>query len=467
LHFYLITLLCYQNQTQNAQKTNKNKKIDIMIVSKFGGTSLADSNQVRKVMEIIHSNPQRQYIVVSAPGEGAFGEEKITDTLYGWYGLRKRGLSSAHKESTFCKRFAEIVDAMKLNDRINIQEEYTSILKRLDLGASEDYLVSRGEYLMGKILAAALDFTFIDPMTCIRIDRRGRYNKHKQESRIRTCLQELKVVIPGFYGCTEDGSIKTFSRGGSDLTGALVAEAMDAKLYENWTDVSGIRRVDPRIIKDAELIETICDSELRELTYMGAKVFHEEAMFPLRQSRIPIRILNTMKPEDPGTLIVVDEKYPSDKRDVVGIAGRQNFTIITIKKDMMNEERGYARRILSILEKNDVSFEHMPSGIDTISLIIDGKQLDDGKTKKIVEEIEDECPPTTVEVGQNITMIAVVGRGMVHNPGSAEKIFSALADARINVRIINQGSSELSILIGIADIDYEKAIKALYEKLFP
>jgi len=427
-----------------------------MKVSKFGGTSLADANQIRKVLAIVQSDPERQFVVVSAPGKRNPQDRKITDLLYEWQRHQALRLSSDEIRQIVEARYAEII--RDLGIKFDLETELEEIGRRILEGASSDYAASRGEYLSGKIIAAALGYKFVDPATCISFDKQGRYEK--SDNRLRPVLQGRKVVIPGFYGSMPDGSIKTFSRGGSDITGAIVAEAMGAKVYENWTDVSGLLMADPRVVDGPRKIEIVTYRELRELSYMGANVFHEEAIFPVQEAGIATNIRNTNDPSDVGTYIVAERNVEKSGNLITGVAGRKNFTVITVEKKM-NQEVGFVRRILTVLETNSISFEHMPSGIDTLSIIIDDRQID-GKLEKILSEIRESCSPDTIEVYPHMAMIAIVGQAMAHTPGVAAKVFAALAKEGINIRMINQGSSEISIIIGIENDDYENAVRAIY-----
>lgn len=428
-----------------------------MKVSKFGGTSLADAYQIRKVLAIVQSDPERRCIVVSAPGKRDPQDQKVTDLLYEWHRVHALRLSSNEIQQIIATRYAEIV--RDLGIEFDFERELANIILEIYKGASSDYVASRGEYLNGKIVAMALGYEFIDPATCIYFDRHGRYLK--ADDLIRSALQGRGAVIPGFYGSQLDGSIKTFPRGGSDITGAIVARAIGADLYENWTDVSGLLMADPRVVKHPNKIETVTYSELRELSYMGADVFHEEAMFPVQDAGIPTCIRNTNNPSDSGTSIVSDTNRHDDESLITGIAGRKNFTVIAVAKAMMNQQVGFVRRILTVLEANGISFEHMPSGIDTLSIIIDDRQLN-GKLDRVLDEIKAECSPDTIETYPHMAMVAIVGQAMAHRPGVAAKVFAALAGERINIRMINQGSSEISIIIGVENADYECAIRAIY-----
>lgn len=428
-----------------------------MKVSKFGGTSLADASQIKKVVSIVQADPERQYVVVSAPGKRNPQDRKITDLLYEWHRLNGLTLSSDEIRQIVSNRYSEI--SKDLGIVFDIEGELAVIAEQIKSGASADYAASRGEYLNAKIVAIVLGYQFVDPADCIFFDRYGKY--HKDDSKLRLALEGKRAVIAGFYGSMPDGSVKTFSRGGSDVTGAIVARAVGASLYENWTDVSGLLMADPRVVQNPQKINIVTHRELRELTYMGANVFHEEAMFPVRDAGITTNIKNTNDPSNSGTFIVADGHPREDGSVIVGIAGRKDFTVITVEKMMMHQQVGFVRRILTVLEANEISYEHMPSGIDTLSIIIDDKQLN-GKTEKVLREIKDQCSPDNLEVYPRMAMIATVGKAMVHTPGVSAKVFASIADQGINIRMINQGSSEISIIIGVENQDYENAVRAIY-----
>lgn len=429
------------------------------IVTKFGGSSLADSIHFKKVKNILESNPERKYIIPSAPGKSSFKDFKITDLLYLCHAHVKSGISLDDVFKLISERYKSIVDDLNLNLDLT---SYLNIIKTdIENGASVDYTASRGEYLNGIILANYLNIDFIDAKDVIKFNKYGTLNIEETYVALKDKLSNHeRAVIPGFYGSNEHGDIVTFSRGGSDITGALVAASINAKLYENWTDVSGFLMADPRIVNNPKKIKTITYGELRELSYMGASVLHEEAVFPIRTSGIPINIRNTNEPENEGTLIVSNEI--KHENTITGIAGKQNFTVLSIEKSMMNSELGFCRKILTILEQNGVSFENMPSGIDTVSVVISDSNLKN-KTEIIVEEIKRACNPDSVVVYPNMALIATVGTGMAYTKGVASKIFTALAESDINIRMIDQGSSEINVLVGIENDDFEKGINAIYK----
>ncbi len=433
-----------------------------MKVAKFGGSSLANSAQIRKVIDIIKSDPQRTVIVVSAPGKRNSEDDKITDLLYMWQKHASTGLDYLGYMNKVHVRFFEIVQGL------GIDFDITKEIKRIEhvlnnLNGSPAYAASRGEYLCARIIAQAIGFDYIHPEDCIRFTHSGKYIR--EDEKIIQCVSGKNCVIPGFYGAVQHDStnIRTFSRGGSDLTGAIVARALNADVYENWTDVSGLLMCDPRIIADPLPIKEVPYRELRELSYMGANVFHEEAMFPVHEANIPTNIRNTDEPDHPGTMILPSRQSTQD-RIITGIAGRGGFVIITVNKMLMNKEIGFARKILSVLENREISFEHMPGGVDTLSIIIDKKVLGE-KLDLIISEIKEAVSPDTIKISDNMAMIAVVGGSMTSTPGIAARFFSALAQQSINVRMINQGSSDISIIIGVEEQDCENAIRAIYRSI--
>lgn len=429
------------------------------IVTKFGGSSLADANQFRKVKEIVLSNKNRKIVVPSAPGKRNAKDFKITDLLYLCHSHIESSISLDDVFTLISKRYKDIVSDLNLS--LDIDYHLNKIKEDLENGASKDYAASRGEYLNGIILANYLDFQFIDAKDVILFNKYGCLDTEATYDSLQKIIgNDSKVIIPGFYGSDSNGNIVTFSRGGSDVTGALVAASINADLYENWTDVSGFLMADPRIVKNPMQIRKITYRELRELSYMGASVLHEESVFPVRDAGIPINIKNTNNPSDPGTLIVKDMD-PDFNNPVKGIAGKKDFTVISIEKAMMNSELGFCRKVLSVLEQNNISFENMPSGIDTVCVVISDAQLKN-KTDILVDEIKRTCTPDSIVVHPNMALIATVGNGMSSNKGVAAKIFTSLSESNINIRMIDQGSSEINILIGIENDDFEKGINAIY-----
>lgn len=431
-----------------------------LIVCKFGGSSLADAVQFGKVKRIIKDNEDRKFVIPSAPGKRSNSDYKITDLLYLCHGHVEQGIPFDEVFSVIKTRFLGLVT--ELNVDLDIASYLDEIKNNIAQGASADYTASRGEYLNGLILAKYLGIEFIDAAEVICFDEFGVYDAKCTETRIRERLIGInRAVIPGFYGSTPNGEIKTFSRGGSDISGAIVAGALNAALYENWTDVSGFLMTDPRIVDNPRPIEWITYRELRELSYMGATVLHEEAIFPVRKAGIPINIRNTNKPEDKGTIIISDVNNSNHGSTITGIAGRKGFTVIALEKALMNTELGFCRKLLSILEVNGVPFENMPSGIDAVSLVIEDRHLKN-KLSKIVKEIETQCEPDSIEVYPNMALIATVGIGMAKSKGMAAKVFDALSEKSINIRMINQGSSEINITVGVETSDFEDAVKAIY-----
>lgn len=431
-------------------------------VVKFGGSSLADAKQFKKVADIIRADEARCYVVPSAPGKRFKDDTKVTDLLYKCYDSVSEGADFAKAFAPVRERFDGIISDLGL--KMSLEDEYVKIGADFRDGANRDYAASRGEYLNGRILAEYLGFTFVDAARGIFFDHKGNFDAGITNACLGAILEKTpKAVIPGFYGAMPDGSIKTFSRGGSDFTGSLVAKAVGAELYENWTDVSGFLVADPRIVTDPAGIEEITYSELRELSYMGAGVLHEDAIFPVRSANIPINIKNTNKPDDPGTLIV-PQADNNTKYLVTGIAGKKDFSAISIEKDRLNSENGFMRRMLQVLENHGVFPEHMPTGIDTVSVVVNSKELGQGiNREKLVNRLKDVLRPDHFEIIDGLALIAVVGRGMKSKKGTATRVFAALSHADINIRMIDQGSSELNIIVGIDEKDFEKAIRVIYD----
>ena len=429
-------------------------------VVKFGGSSLASAEQFRKVGEIIHSDNGRRYVVPSAPGKRSSGDTKVTDMLYDCYQSSGDSKALDIKIAAIAARYQEIIDGLSLD--VSLDEEFSKIREAFVNHVGSDYAGSRGEYLNGIIMAAYLGYEFIDAAEVIRFDEDGVFEPELTNKIMRARLEGVEnAVIPGFYGAMEDGTIKTFSRGGSDITGSIVARAVHADLYENWTDVSGFLVTDPHIVENPATIETITYRELRELSYMGATVLHADAIFPLRQEGIPINIKNTNRPQDPGTLIV-ESTCRQPKYTITGIAGKKGFCAINIEKDMMNSEIGFGRKVLQVFEENGISIEHVPSGIDTFTVIVHQSEFME-KEQRVISGIHRAVSPDTLDLESDLALIAVVGRGMRATRGTAGRIFAALAHANINVKMIDQGSSELNIIIGVKNEDFERAVKAIYD----
>lgn len=432
-----------------------------VIVAKFGGSSLADSKQFAKVKDIINSDDKRKYIIPSAPGKRHSKDHKVTDLLYMCHQLASHGLGFDEVYSIIEKRYTDICQELDLD--INIDAILNDIKEEIMKGASKDYAASRGEYLNAIILSRYLDFEFIDATELIVFHINGQFDSEGTQEKVKSRLAEVSsAIIPGFYGAMPDGEIKTFSRGGSDITGSIIARGVHAELYENWTDVSGFLMADPRIVKNPRPIEKITYKELRELSYMGAPVLHEEAIFPVKKAGIPINIKNTNSPEDYGTMIINDLSPVNYTKTITGIAGKKDFTVISIEKTLMGSEKGFFRKLISVLETNDIAIEHMPSSIDSISLIVSDSELN-SKLEKVIEEIRIYCNPDSIICYPNMALVAIVGRGMINTKGISAKVFTALANNGVNIRMITQGSSELNIIVGIENADFEKAIAAIYE----
>lgn len=428
-------------------------------VVKFGGSSLASAEQFQKVGDIIRSDAERKYVVPSAPGKRNSRDTKVTDMLYACYAEAEAGKDFMPQLKAIRERYDEIIEGLKLE--LDLEDEFKIIEKNFKAKAGEDYAASRGEYLNGIVMAAFLGYEFIDSATVIFFNENGEFEAEKTNTAMGEKLGRAdNAVIPGFYGAFEDGRVKTFSRGGSDITGSIVARAVQADVYENWTDVSGFLVADPRIIKDPPVIETITYKELRELSYMGATVLHEDAIFPVRREGIPINIRNTNAPQDEGTWIV-ESTCQKSKYVITGIAGKKGFCSVNIEKDMMNSEIGFGRKVLQAFEEYGISFEHVPSGIDTMTVFVHQDEFMN-REQKVVSSIHRLADPDTVDIESDLALIAVVGRGMKSTRGTAGRIFSALAHANVNVRMIDQGSSELNIIIGVSNDDFEAAIQAVY-----
>ncbi len=432
------------------------------IVTKFGGSSLADAAQFAKVRGILELEPARQYVVPSAPGKRYKEDEKITDLLYRCYRQQAAGQDYQPTFARIAERYLGI--ARELGLKVDIQAALDEVNTRIAQGATSDYCASRGEYLNGMLLADYLGWRFLDSATAVFFDEHGNLDSDKTQQVLSGLLADgLPTVVPGFYGCGADGEVKTFSRGGSDITGAIVARAVNADMYENWTDVSGFMMADPRIVENPREIASITYKELRELSYMGASVFHEDAMFPVHRAGIPTNIRNTNKPYHPGTIISLNAPLENSVPTITGIFGHKGYSVISVEKAMMNAELGFGRRVLQVLEEAGISFEHLPTGIDTMCVVVNGESLAP-KREQVLARIVELTGPDSITVHDNMSIIATVGRGMVHNCGTAARLFSAMSRARINVRMIDQGSSELSIIVGVDDADFEATIRAIYNE---
>ena len=429
-------------------------------VVKFGGSSLASAGQMKKVADIIRSDEARRYVIPSAPGKRYSDDTKVTDLLYRCYDAAAAGEDITEKLQVIENRYQEIIDGLGLE--LSLKEEFELIQDYFMRQAGRDYAASRGEYLNGIIMANYLGYRFIDAAEVVRFDEKGNFDEEQTNEVLKQRLKNLEnAVIPGFYGAMPDGSIKTFSRGGSDVTGSIVARAVRADVYENWTDVSGVMVTDPRIVENPEAIETITYRELRELSYMGASVMHEDAIFPVRREGIPINIRNTNRPEDKGTLIV-ESTCRQPKYIITGIAGKKDFCAINIEKEMMNAEIGFGRKVLQVFEENGISFEHTPSGIDTFTVIVHQSEFVE-KEQSVISGLHRAVKPDSIDLESNLALIAIVGRGMKAAKGTAGRVFSALAHANVNIKMIDQGSSELNIIIGVRNEDFETAVRAIYD----
>lgn len=429
-------------------------------VVKFGGSSLASAEQFKKVNDIIRADKSRRYVVPSAPGKRFSGDTKVTDMLYACYRTAESGKEFEDQLAEIKERYDEIIDGLGLT--LSLEAEFQVIRENFSKKAGEDYAASRGEYLNGIVMANYLGFEFIDAAEVILFDEEGVFDGEKTNEVLSKRLESVETaVIPGFYGALPDGTIKTFSRGGSDLTGSIVAKAAKVDIYENWTDVSGFLIADPRIINNPKAIEAITYKELRELSYMGATVLHEDAIFPIREEGIPINIRNTNAPADKGTLIV-EATCRHPKYTITGIAGKQGFASITIEKAMMNSEVGFCRKVLQVFEDNGISIEHMPSGIDTMTVFVHQSEFEE-KEQAVLSGIHQAVNPDSLELESDLALIAIVGRGMRAKRGTSGRVFSALAHAHVNVKMIDQGSSELNIVVGVRNHDFENAIRALYD----
>jgi len=433
------------------------------IVTKFGGSSLADAEQFRKVRGILELEPTRRYLVPSAPGKRFPGDDKVTDLLYLCHAQASEGKSF---EETFAKieeRYLSIARDLRLT--LPVEEHLEEVRRGIADGLSRDWCASRGEYLCGLLMADFLGWRFLDAAQGIVFRDNRMLDAEQTQARLSAALSDgVSTVVPGFYGAMESGDICTFSRGGSDITGALVARAVGADVYENWTDVSGFLMADPRIVENPAEISSITYKELRELSHMGASVLHEDAMFPVHQAGIPTNIRNTNKPYHPGTMISRDAPHEVSVPTITGIAGHKGYSVINVEKSMMNSEVGFGRKVLQVFEEAGIPFEHLPTGIDSMCVVVESRALAPHR-EEVISRIEELVRGSgSVSASDNLSIIATVGRGMVHNCGTAARLFSAMSRARINVRMIDQGSSELSIIVGVNDSDFEATIHAIYHE---
>ena len=430
-------------------------------VVKFGGSSLADAKQFQKVAEIIQADKARRFVVPSAPGKRFSDDTKVTDMLYSCYDLAAKGTDFEELFTAIKERYYGIIKDLGID--LSLENEFSTIKACFIGKAGRDYAASRGEYLNGIILAKYLGYNFVDPAEAIFFTENGSFDNERTNKVLGERLLKLEnAVVPGFYGSMPNDTIKTFSRGGSDVTGSIVSRAVNAEIYENWTDVSGFLICDPRIVENPEPIKIITYRELRELSYMGATVLHEDAIFPVRKAGIPINIKNTNAPLDVGTMIVDKADASSSIYTITGIAGKKGFAVINLEKDMMNSEVGFGRKVLEVLEKNSISFEHTPSGIDTMSVIVNQADLD-AHESEVIAGLNRNAKPDHIEIERDLALLAIVGRGMKSTRGTAGRIFSALAHKHVNVKMIDQGSSELNIIVGISESDFDEAIKAIYD----
>lgn len=429
---------------------------------KFGGSSLADAAQFRRVGEIVRADSARRYVIASAPGKRTPDDIKVTDMLYRCYEMARAREDITDYFAKIAERYNAIIRDLGLN--YDIAGELAYICDGINHHTGRDFAASRGEYLSSLILAKYLKYDFIDAESVIFFRENGSFDAEKTREELRKELKKHeRAVIPGFYGVMPNGTIRTFSRGGSDITGSIVAEAAEAELYENWTDVSGCLMADPRIVENPRPIRTVTYRELRELSYMGASVLHEEAIFPVRAAGIPINIRNTNDADAPGTMIVAGTSEYDAKTVITGIAGKKGFSVISVEKDLMNSEIGFARKMLDVLEDNGISFEHLPSGVDTMSVIVASGELE-GRREKLIASINRACRPDSIVCEDGLALLAVVGRGMVKARGTAARVFDAISGAGVNIRMIDQGSSELNIIVGVEEKDFERALRAIYRE---
>ena len=431
-------------------------------VLKFGGSSMADATQFAKVRSIVEAEESRQVVVVSAAGKRFGGDHKLTDLLYLCHAHLQYGVSCDGVWQMITERYIAIRDELGLSTEL--ESEFAALRQKMDGGISQDELVSRGEYFAARLMADYLGYEFVDSARWLFFRLDGTVDQERSYEALQRLAQGRRVVIPGFYGVMPDGAIKTFSRGGSDITGALAAAALEADVYENWTDVSGFLMADPRIVKDPEPIERITYSELRELSYIGAQVLHEGTIFPVREKNIPLNIRNTNQPEHPGTMIreSFDEGEITDDRFITGIAGRKNFSVITVTKTGLSGQLGALRQMLEILEKYGVNVEYIPSGIDTVSLVVASDKASPC-LYQLLGDLQKEIKPDAIHVTEDMAIVAAVGRKMAFKPGSSGKIFARLGENHINIRMITQGPEELNIIVGVDNKDFENAIRVLYD----
>ena len=429
-------------------------------VAKFGGSSVADVIQIEKLKEIVEKDEDIKYVVVSAPGKRFSQDSKLTDLLYATKVHVENNLPYEQLFQAVKDRFNAL--NLSLETGLDLEPDFDKIIRKMEEGCSQDYIASRGEYLNAKLVAAYLGFDFVEIKDLIKFDEKGELLSEETNEALKEELtKHEKAVVPGFYGSTPDGKVKTFSRGGSDITGSLIARAVSADMYENWTDVSGFLVADPKIVENSVPIGHITYLELRELSYMGATVLHEDAIYPVRDAGIPINIKNTNKPDDPGTIISATVSEEHKDRIVTGIAGTKDFTVIAIHKNRLKSDRGFMRKLTGIMENFDIVIEHMPSSVDAVSLIVSRDEIG-GRIDKLTEELQRQLEADSIEVLENVALITTVGEGMVYRTGVSAKLFTSLAEAGVNIRIIDQGSNEYNIIIGVMNDDFEKAIRTIY-----
>ena len=433
-----------------------------MKVVKFGGSSMADAGQYRKIRDILMADPERRVVVVSAAGKRFSGDHKITDLLYLCHAHTQYGVDCSNIYEMIRSRYLEIRD--ELGIQLDLESEFSALKSGLDRKmVSQDELASRGEYFSAKLMAAFLGFQFVDAADWIRFKFDGSVDQDATYALLKDRYKGMGIVIPGFYGMMPDGKIRTFTRGGSDITGALAAAALDADVYENWTDVSGILMADPRIVDDPQTIPEVTYDELRELSYSGAQVLHEGTIFPVREKNIPLNIRNTNAPNDPGTMI--KEAFDGDSdpdRFITGITGKKDFSVISLSKRGLSGQVGYLRKVLSIFERHNVSIDYVPNGIDNVSVVMPTDAVA-SNLYTILAEIQKELEPDTLTVHDQIAVVAAVGRKMAFRPGISGKIFATLGEAGVNIRMINQGPDELNIIFGVDNKDFKTAIRVLYD----
>ncbi len=436
-----------------------------MKVCKFGGTSMATVQSIKQVADIIKSDSERKFIIVSAAGKRFKDDIKVTDILYGcFYAVRDTG-TCAKAFAPIRERYTEIVNEMKID--LDVKDFFDGIEQQIDKECSLDFTLSRGEYISAVIMSKVLNYNFVDSADMIRFASNGNLNSEYTNDKVTIKLGNLEnAVIPGFYGKDAYGKIKTFSRGGSDITGSIIARGVKADVYENWTDVSGFLACDPRIVNNPVAISQLTYAEIRELSYMGAMVLHTDSIMPAQKGNIPINIKNTFRPEDEGTLIVPRDKYVPHDLPVTGIAGKKNFSVITIEKSMMNTEVGFLRKVLTVFENFDISIEHIPTGIDTLSIVVASESVKNGVLNELICGLRETVQPDFLSVVENVALIATVGHGISGKTGMASRLFKSLADNNINLKLIDQGSSELNIIIGVDNCDFENSVRAIYKEFF-